>query len=163
MAIPEALDGRSFLGLLQGKTKKHSDYAFSIQTTRGVTGYVDPYGIRTVVGKQYRYIRNLFPGNEFSIPVSRSVYEATREMDEKTRRRAQRYMKRPAEELYDVITDPCCQNNLASELGFNDQKQRLASVLERWMREQGDTGRQVEIEAHGRQADWYKPQREAKK
>ena len=162
VVIPEELDGRSFLGLLQGKTKEHSDYAFSIQTTRGVNGYRDPYGIRTVVGKQYRYIRNLFPENEFSIPVSRSVHEATREMDEETRARAQRYMKRPAEELYDVVADPYCQNNLAAESGLKDQKQQLASALERWMRDQGDAGRQVELDAHGRQADWYKPQRAAK-
>ncbi|HBV62226.1 MAG TPA: sulfatase atsG [Rhodopirellula sp.] len=157
LAIPDALEGRSFLRLLQGKTTKHSDYAFSIQTTQGVTGYRQPYGIRTVVGKQYRYIRNLFPENEFSIPVSRSVNELTRGMDEKTRSRAMRYMKRPAEELYDVIADPYCQNNLAGEEDLNVQKQQLASVLERWMRDQGDTGRQVELEAHGRQADWYKP------
>ncbi|MGI9466534.1 MAG: sulfatase family protein [Rubripirellula sp.] len=163
LAIPEVLDGRSFLGLLQGKTNKHSDYAFSLQTTRGVNGYLDPYGIRTVVGKQYRYIRNLFPENEFSIPVSRSVHEATREMDEDARARAQRYMKRPEEELYDVIADPYCQNNLAGKADLNDQKQQLSNELERWMRQQGDTGRQVELDAHGRQADWYKPRRAATK
>ena len=114
------------------------------------------------MGKQYRYIRNLFPENEFSIPVSRSVHEATRDMDEKTRARAQRYMKRPAEELYDVIADPYCQNNLAGKAYLNEQKQQLSSVLEHWMRQQGDAGRQVEIDAHGRQADWYKPRRAAK-
>ena len=65
-----------FAWLIAGKTTSHSQYAFSIQTTRGVNGYRDPYGIRTVVGKQYRYIRNLFPENEFSIPVSRQVFEA---------------------------------------------------------------------------------------
>ena len=162
LAIPEALDGRSFLSVLQGTSKNHNDYAFSIQTTRGVNGYLDPYGIRTVVGKQYRYIRNLFPENEFSIPVSRAVDQATRGMDEKTRARVQRYLKRPAEELYDVIADPYCQNDLAGDAELEDHKQQLASVLERWMRKQGDTGRQVEIDAHGRQADWYKPRRAAK-
>ena len=162
LAIPEALDGRSFLSVLQGTSKNHNDYAFSIQTTRGVNGYLDPYGIRTVVGKQYRYIRNLFPENEFSIPVSRAVDQATRGMDEKTRARVQRYLKRPAEELYDVIADPYCQNDLAGDAELEDHKQQLASVLERWMRKQGDTGRQVELDAHGRQADWYKPRRAAK-
>ena len=163
LAIPDSLDGRSFLELLQGKTDKHSDYAFSMQTTRGVKGYLAPYGIRTVVGRKYRYIRNLFPENEFSIPVSRTVFEATREMDEKSRHRAQRYMKRPAEELYDVIADPYCQNNLAGDDRLHDQKQQLSSVLTRWMREQADSGRQVELDAHGRQADWYKPRRAAEK
>ena len=115
------------------------------------------------MGRKYRYIRNLFPENEFSIPVSRTVFEATREMDEKSRHRAQRYMKRPAEELYDVIADPYCQNNLAGDDRLHDQKQQLSSVLARWMREQADSGRQVELDAHGRQADWYKPRRAAEK
>ena len=162
IAIPESLDGSSFLGLLQGKTTSHSKYAFSIQTTRGVNGYRDPYGIRTVVGKQYRYIRNLFPENEFSIPVSRQVFEATRELDEQSRDRAERYMQRPAEELYDVMADPYCQVNLADRLELADKKRQLSAVLDRWMRSQGDTGRQVEIDAHGRQADWYKPRRQGR-
>lgn len=157
--IPDTLDGRSFLGLLQGKTKAHSKYAFSIQTTRGVNGYRDPYGIRTVVGKQYRYIRNLFPENQFSIPVSRKLFENTREMDEATRSRAALYLNRPAEELYDVIADPYCQTNLADQKDLVTRKQELSDELERWMRTQGDTGRQVEIDAHARQADWYKPVR----
>ncbi len=162
LEIPTTLDGRSFLGLLQGKTDSHSQYAFSIQTTRGVNGYRDPYGIRTVVGKRYRYIRNLFPENEFSIPVSRTVFEITRDMDQQTRTRAQRYLKRPAEELYDVIADPYCQTNLADQRDLADRKQELSDTLGRWMRGQGDTGRQVEIDAHGRQADWYKPNRAKK-
>ena len=159
LEIPSTLDGRSFLGLLQGKTDSHSEYAFSIQTTRGVNGYREPYGIRTVVGKQYRYIRNLFPENEFSIPVSRTVFEITRDMDQQTRARAQQYLKRPAEELYDVIADPYCQTNLAERRDLADRKQELSDVLRRWMRAQGDTGRQVELDAHGRQADWYKASR----
>jgi N-sulfoglucosamine sulfohydrolase len=159
LEIPPTLDGRSFLGLLQGKTDSHSQYAFSIQTTRGVNGYHEPYGIRTVVGKQYRYIRNLFPENDFSIPVSRTVFEITRDMDQKTRARAQRYLKRPAEEFYDIIADPYCQTNLADRRDLADRKQELSDALGRWMREQGDTGRQVEIDAHGRQADWYKAKR----
>ena len=162
LEIPTTLDGRSFLGLLQGKTDSHSQYAFSIQTTRGVNGYRDPYGIRTVVGKRYRYIRNLFPENEFSIPVSRTVFEITRDMDQQTRTRAQRYLKRPAEELYDVIADPYCQTNLADQRDLADRKKELSDTLGRWMRGQGDTGRQVEIDAHGRQADWYKPNRAKK-
>ena len=112
-----------------------------------------------MVGKQYRYIRNLFPENQFSIPVSRKLFESTREMDEETRSRAARYLNRPAEELYDVIADPYCQTNLADQKDLVTRKQELSDELQRWMRKQGDTGRQVELGAHARQADWYKPLR----
>ena len=103
--------------------------------------------------------KNIFPENDFSIPVSRTVFEITRDMDQKTRSRAQRYLKRPAEEFYDIIVDPYCQTNLADRRDLADRKQELSDALGRWMREQGDTGRQVEIDAHSRQADWYKAKR----
>lgn len=160
--IPPSLDGRSFLEVLRGERKTHSEYAFSLQTTRGVNGYLQPYGIRSVVGQRYRYIRNLFPENEFSIPSSRSVYQQTRQSDELTRRRAERYLKRPAEELYDVLRDPYCQNNLI-ELANSPQqaelktsKRELSQALDVWMTRQADSGRQVELDAHDRQADWYR-------
>lgn len=160
--IPRSLDGRSFLGVLRGERNTHSEYAFSLQTTRGVNGYQQPYGIRSVVGQRYRYIRNLFPENEFSIPSSRSVYQQTRQSDEPTRQRAERYLKRPAEELYDVLRDPYCQTNLI-ELTNSPQhaelaasKRELSQALDLWMTRQADSGRQVELDAHDRQADWYR-------
>ena len=153
--IPEFLDGRSLLPLLQGKTTTHSDYAYSLQTTRGVNGYRDPFGIRSVVGGRYRYIRNLFPENEFSIPVSRMLHQKTRELDEATRARAERYQRRPPEELYDILEDPYCQTNLIDRPELVATTKKLSLALDRWMIEQGDTGRQIELDAHDRQADWY--------
>ncbi len=154
--IPESLDGRSFLAVLRGETASHSDHAFSLQTTRGVKGYEAPYGIRSVVGKRHRYIRNLFPENEFSIPSSRRVYEETRELDEESRERAERYLKRPPEELYDILEDPWCLDNLAGEEELQEIKTQLSRTLDDWMADQGDTGTQVELDAHERQADWYR-------
>lgn len=154
--IPEAVEGRSFLPLLKGETQQHSDYAFSLQTTRGVMGYEAPYGVRSVVGRRYRYIRNLFPENEFSIPTSRSIRDRTRDAEPEIRARADRFMKRPAEELYDVIADPYCQTNLIDNPRLETTRLGLAQKLDRWMAQQGDSGRQVEVDAHDRQADWYR-------
>jgi uncharacterized sulfatase len=153
--IPESLDGRSFLPVLRGESESHSRHAFSIQTTRGVKGYRDPYGIRSVVGERYRYIRNLFPENEFSIPSSRSVRERVQSLDAETRQRAERFLKRPAEELYDVLEDPYCEVNLIAEDRIRTVREELARELDSWMARQGDSGRQVELDAHGRQAGWY--------
>ncbi len=154
--IPKEIEGQSFLALLKGETTSHSDFAFSLQTTRGVNGYQAPYGVRSVVGPRYRYIRNLFPENEFSIPTSRSVVEKTRDADPTERERANRFLKRPAEELYDVIADPYCQINLIDQPQLATTHETLARELDRWMVQQGDAGRQTEIDAHGRQANWYR-------
>ena len=154
--IPEAVEGTSFLALLKGETQEHSDYAFSLQTTRGVMGYEAPYGVRSVVGPRYRYIRNLFPENEFSIPTSRAIRDQTRDAEPEVRARADRFMKRPAEELYDVIADPYCQINLIDNPRLETTRDTLARKLNRWMAQQGDSGRQIEIDAHDRQADWYR-------
>ncbi len=154
--IPEAVEGRSFLSVLKGDTQQHSDYAFSLQTTRGVMGYEAPYGVRSVVGTRYRYIRNLFPENEFSIPTSRSIRDRTRDADPEVRARADRFIKRPAEELYDVIADPYCQINLIDNPRLETTRNTLSRRLDRWMSQQGDTGRQIEMDAHDRQADWYR-------
>ena len=50
-----------------------------------------------------------------------------------------RYSARPAEELYDLATDPHEQHNLAAD---PKQAARLASLradLDAWMKQQGDT------------------------
>ena len=154
--IPKAIEGRSFLPMLKGETKTHSQYAFSIQTTRGVNGYEAPFGIRTVVGSRYRYIRNLFPENEFSIPASRKIRKLAKDYDEAVRQRAERYLKRPPEELYDVIADPYCRNNLIADSKLADEHQKLSTELDRWMKQQGDDGRQIELDAHQRQSDSYR-------
>ena len=155
-AIPEKIDGRSFLPVLRGERTSHSDYAFSLQTTRGVMGYEEPYGIRSVVGERYRYIRNLFPENRFSIPASRSILQEANNLDEADQSRARRYVSRPAEELYDVIADPYCRKNLVNDATLRETRDRLSGVLDAWMVDQVDWGRQIEIEAHSRQASWYR-------
>jgi uncharacterized sulfatase len=159
---PQGLDGKSFLKLLQGETQTHKQYAFSMQTTIGVNGCRAPYGVRTVVGDRYRYIRNLFPENEFSIPVSRTLFEKTRDVDDITRQRADRFLKRPPEELYDILKDPYCQTNLFGQPEFSTVQQELATTLEQWMTEQGDSGRPVELDALDRQADWRKARNKPK-
>ncbi|WP_442508118.1 sulfatase family protein [Novipirellula sp. SH528] len=157
--IPDSLDGTSFLPVLLGKETSHSELAFSLQTTRGVTGCQAPYGVRSVVDKHHRYIRNLFPENEFSIPTSRSLQEATRDLDDQTQQRANRFLKRPEEELYDIQSDPYCLNNLALNPDFSETKARLSAAVDDWMTEQGDLGRQTELDAYSRQSEGRRRQR----
>lgn len=160
--IPVSLDGHSLLALLRGETTTHSRHAFSLQTTRGVQGYHQPYAIRSVVDQRYRYIRNLFPENEFSIPASRALLENASQLDAASRQRANRYLHRPAEEIYDILADPYCQTNLIDDPSLAIRKQELSKTLDLWMARQADSGRQVELDAHSRQADWYQFKLKAK-
>jgi N-sulfoglucosamine sulfohydrolase len=61
----EYLDGKSLVNLFLGKTDEHKDYAYSLQTTRGINNGSEHYGIRSVVSDQYRYILNLTPEAAF--------------------------------------------------------------------------------------------------
>jgi hypothetical protein len=46
--------------------------------------------------------------------------------------------KRPGEELYDVIADPDCVDNLAADLKYAKVKRELAERLYTTLKEQGD-------------------------
>jgi uncharacterized sulfatase len=57
-----------------------------------------------------------------------------------TYRLVERYMKRPAEELYHTSEDPFETNNLAADSRFAGIKARLKGELDRWLVAQGDPG-----------------------
>lgn len=58
-------DGSSFLPVLKGDRAEHNDYAFSIQTSKGIYNGPVAYGIRTVRSDNYRLIWNVNHENEF--------------------------------------------------------------------------------------------------
>ena len=157
---PNGLDGRSFLPVLNGSKRTHKNYAYSLQTTLGVKGAQQPYGIRTVVDSRLRYIRNLFPENDFSIPASRNLTKDTAQGSLDEQFFSQRYSTRPKEELFDVINDPYCQSNLVENPEYRADLNRLSNNLTRWMISQNDLGRETENAAEGRQADWVKSKKQ---
>jgi uncharacterized sulfatase len=163
--IPQVkeFDGRSFLPLLQGKAREHKQYAYSIQTTIGVNGVTQPYGIRSVVNQRFRYILNLFPENEFSIPVSRNLRSAVTDLGQSERDFANRYLKRPREELFDISKDRYCEFNLAGDPAFHKEQESLKSALQHWMTSQHDLGRQTELEAGSRHNRWKTAQLKTEK
>jgi len=156
--VPESLDGRSFLPVLKGTENRHKKYAYSLQTTVGVNGAKQPYGIRSVVNEKFRLVLNLFPENEFSIPTSRRLTEETSAMGDSEKLFARRFAKRPKWELFEVAKDPYCLNNLAADTKYDSQRNLLSNALEEWMLSQNDQGRQTELAAEGRQAEWKQRQ-----
>src|SRR5690606_33966378 len=96
--------------------------------------------------KRWKYIRNLHPEFRFASHVTagyeKPAYWPTwvtkAEKVKAAARKVERYEQRPAEELYDLETDPYEQKNLAAD---PTQAERLAEMrqdLDAWMQAQGD-------------------------
>lgn len=155
-AVPKKLDGKSLLPVLNAQVDKVKNYAFSLQTTRGIINGSEYYPIRAVVSERYRYIWNLTPDVEFNNIVNNAKNDGTAwykswlkevEKNKKAESLVRKYRIRPEEELYDIIDDKWCQHNLAELPEFAGIKKELRSVLQKWMKECGDKGLQTEMEA----------------
>jgi len=149
---PEALSGRSFLGVLLGKKSAHRDRVF---VTHSGDGDMNRYPLRAVRTRDWKYIRNLDPAGEFHSHIDRGArgtdgpdYWATWVEKAKTDPAAaavvRRYHTRPAEELYDLRTDPWELNNLAADPKHARRLARLRADLDAWMKAQGDEGMKTE-------------------
>ena len=160
------VDGRSFMGVLEGKTTKHLEYVFAQSTSLGVKGVSTPYGIRCVRDDRFKYILNLNHENEF--PCSRAAHGAASswvlkaKTDADARERLNRFLHRPEVELYDLKNDPWEQKNIADDPANRKTLARLRKELDSWMREQGDLGVQTELEAEKHLKKFIKQQAQKK-
>lgn len=150
--IPDDLDGRSFLPVLLGHADTHKSHVYGVQTTRGVNNGSEYYGIRSVRSGDYLYIRNLTPDAIFQCaatrgPVWNSWVNAAEAGDAHARRITREYMKRPAEELYDVRVDPWHRANLIDREDLQAVRDELRAKLDAWMEGQGDKGQATEMRA----------------
>lgn len=155
LPVPAGLDGRSFLPVLVDGATRHKDYTFSLQTSRGIGGGPDYFGIRSVRDERYRYIVNLSPKAEFrNWTTAQSWFKEWQQLGAQGDARAaalvHRYIHRPAEELYDSTTDPWNLHNLATAPNLAEVKTRLSTALADWMKDQGDTGQPTELAARSR-------------
>lgn len=149
-AAGHAFDGTSFLPVLRGERSEHRRYAYGVHNN---IPEGPAYPIRTVFDGQYRYIRNLTPGEIYiekhlmGIAGNGSLnnpYWATwvREAwrNPHTYKLVKRYMHRPAEQLYHTARDPYEMTNLAGDAKHDGIRSRLRAELDRWMAAQGDPG-----------------------
>jgi len=144
--VPEGLDGRSFAGILLGKTKKHRDRVFHTQSG---DGDFNVYPIRSVRTREWKYIRNLHPEFQHHTHDTRNrkgngiKYWDSWLEEAKTNPKAaavvKRFVERPAEELYDLKADPYEMHNLAGDSQQADRLSAMRTDLTAWMKEQGDT------------------------
>lgn len=152
-------DGTSFLSTLSDPSKHHNDFAFSVQTSKGIHQGPEPegYGIRSVRSRDYRLIWNLNWKNEFqNLVTEKQAYYQTwkrkaEEGDSFAQQQTKLYQKRPQFELFDVSNDPFEMNNLADEESYAEIRKELKKQLEQWMAQQGDKGAETEFNAIDRQ------------
>ena len=151
--IPEGLDGRSFLPVIKGEADSFKNEVYGIQTSRGIFFGPEYYAIRSIRNERYAYIMNLTPEATFkcmSTNPKKGWWMSWKEKaatDEFARRQVERYQKRPAEELYDIVNDPFQTRNLADDPQYAGEKARMRAKLLQWMESQGDKGQQTEMEA----------------
>lgn len=149
---PDILDGRSFLPVLSGQASEHKTHVFGLQTTRGINGGSEYFGIRSVRDGRYRYILNLTPEATFKNaatgdPTFQTWINMAAAGDENARRLVHDYQHRPAEELYDCEADPWNRVNLIADPNFASVRDDLRARLDSWMQQQGDEGQATEMKA----------------
>ncbi len=144
---PADLDGRSFAAVLRGKSAELRERIF---TTHSRDGVMNVYPIRSARSRDWKYIRNLKPEAEHTTHIDKGQTSSGREYWMSWEERAksdpaaaaivERYHRRPAEELYDLRSDPLERRNLASDAGHAQALAGLRADLDAWMRSQGDEG-----------------------
>jgi uncharacterized sulfatase len=148
---PEAeFDGSSFLPVLLGEKDTHRAYAYFMHNN---VPEGPSYPIRSVTNGEYHYIRNLTPEKLYierhlmaRMPLNQYwpswVFDASNNpeiLDLVTR-----YQKRPAEELYNIASDPDEMTNLSDQQNLREVQKMLSQKLDDWMNEQGDPGAAID-------------------
>lgn len=156
-----AVDGKSLLPVLKGQTSTHREEVFLERERhclcRAEMDYGAGYPMRAIRTSRFLYIRNFRPdrnpaGDE-SIPGTPSIYGDVDGgltkmylLDHRNEPEISPYFrlgfeKRPAEELYDIKTDPYNIHNLAAVKQYEAIKTSLSKRLDEWMKASHDPRR----------------------
>jgi N-sulfoglucosamine sulfohydrolase len=158
--VPREMTGQSLLNIFNtdatGRVEKNRKYVFAGKERHTVCREGDlPYPQRSVRDYQFLYIMNLEPDRwPAGSPTTPSVHGWTYgDIDQSP---SLSYLlehshdpeveaffdlaiaKRPSEELYDIISDPACLNNLANAQEYAGEKKRLSRVLDKYLRRTAD-------------------------
>jgi N-sulfoglucosamine sulfohydrolase len=152
------LDGSSFLPVLLGHKNSHRDVTYGVHTTRGIHSGSDCYPVRSIRTATYKYIMNLNHKAQFSNNVTKrdngrfwKSWVEKAKTDPDAAKKVEMYLRRPAEELYDLEKDPYEINNLAGDPKYRPLIDSLRKRLRSWMGQQGDKGIETEMQAFERQ------------
>ncbi|MCF6314206.1 MAG: sulfatase-like hydrolase/transferase [Verrucomicrobiales bacterium] len=116
--------------------------------------------VRTVVGKDYIYIRNYMPHRiygqhidyMFQTPTTQQWHDLY-QAGKLNKAQSAFWETKPAEELYDLKQDPDEVNNLAQSSEHQEVLKKMRSAQQSWLREIKDVGFLPEAEVHSRSKD----------
>lgn len=143
---PKEFDARSFLPVLRGQSQDHRDATFAVNTGDKNMNRSPARAVRTA---KHKYILNLKPETVFKTHITdaggedgliywRSWEKRAAMGDDVARRAIDRYRHRPAEELYDVESDPYELKNLAADPAHAAALNELRQKLKEWRLQQGE-------------------------
>ncbi|HEX2473430.1 MAG TPA: sulfatase/phosphatase domain-containing protein, partial [Lacipirellulaceae bacterium] len=145
------IDGRSFKDVLTGTSVELRE---SIFTTHSGDGTMNRYPMRSVRTRDWKYIRNLRPESEHTthIDLGQAIdgneywqsWVEKAKTDTKAADVISGYRRRPAEQLFDLRTDPLEQLNLAADSDSAAVLNKMRAQLDAWMKSQDDRGRATE-------------------
>ena len=155
LSVPELMQGLPFLG---GDELTEREFVFAARSRAD-----DVYDVsRAILSRRYIYIRNYMPHQAY-IQDAR-IFSADRKGSYRELRRLRQrgelrgyaqtmFEPKPAEEFYDLESDPHELNNVVNEPEYRDVVLDLHTKLKRWILETRDTGFTPEPEmmrrAHG--------------
>ncbi len=147
---PAWMQGHAFAGKYQ---TPEQEYSF------GFRGRMDErYDlVRTVKGKRYIYIRNYMPHRiygqyiayMFQTPTTQ-VWHDLYHAGKLNEAQSHFWEKKPAEELYDLATDPDEVHNLADSPDHQEVLKKMRAAHQAWEKEIRDVGFLPEAEIHSR-------------
>lgn len=139
--VPEGLDGTSLTPLLEGGKEQGRDQVFTVFHE---TSAKQRFEMRCVQDSQYGYIWNGWADGNTQYRAENmwglswpAMLEAA-ENNQAIRQRADFYLTRAREELYDLTADPDCLNNLAGHPDLSKVLTRARNSLAHWMATTGD-------------------------
>jgi len=158
--VPENISGKSFWSDLtsnkSGVMDESRQYVFSARERHSSSRHNNvTYPIRCVRSEHYLYIRNFrpdrwpaghpagFKGDPFGYYDIDGAPSKTFLIEHKNDPEYKKYFdlsvaKRPAEELFDIKSDPGNLHNLANDPAFTQVKAQLNQTLEQTLRDTGD-------------------------
>lgn len=139
--VPEGLDGTSLTPLLEGGKEQGRDQVFTVFHE---TSAKQRFEMRCVQDSQYGYIWNGWADGNTQYRAENmwglswpAMLEAA-ENNQAIRQRADFYLTRAREELYDLTADPDCLTNLAGHPDLGKVLTRARNSLAHWMATTGD-------------------------
>lgn len=140
----DSFQGKSFVPILRSPTSIRRLMTYSEHNWHDYQAYE-----RSVCTEKYRYVKNWIPAHPRTPPadaVRSPTYDEMKRLQvsgELNEHQIQVFDKpQPAEELYDVITDPDCLNNLLETEEISDEINRIRyehlGMLMQWQHDTGD-------------------------